>query len=157
MNKHPEDGNGGESWGFAIAGLGQLGEGAKDPEFTLLKEVNEELEGVRLKVAGGKYRSSVEGKDKPAAAVIDFKCDPDRSGLEGISTTENTGEKKKRTDEGEEGAKDASLQFKGFGPDDDDTYILKLDWRTRYACDDYQRGKQNSSSSWGFFTWLIIM
>lgn len=110
---------------------------------------------MRLKVAGGKYRSSVEAKEKPAAALIDFKCDPERSGLEGISTTENTGEQRRRA-EGEE-VKDASLQFKSFGPDDDEVYILKLDWRTRYACDENQRGGESSSSSWGFFTWFIIM
>lgn len=110
---------------------------------------------MRLKAAGGKYRSSVEAKEKSAAAVIDFKCDPERSGLEGISTTENNGEKRRR-DEGAE-VKDASLQFKSFGPDDDEVYTLKLEWRTRYACDGNQGGGESSSNSWGFFTWFIIM
>ncbi|CAG8236042.1 unnamed protein product [Penicillium nalgiovense] len=42
---------------------------------------------------------------------------------------------------------------------DDDTYILQLDWRTKYACDEYEKEKGDtpSSKSWGFFTWLIII
>ncbi|KAJ6160430.1 hypothetical protein N7470_003826, partial [Penicillium chermesinum] len=155
VDKHPQDGNGDERWGYSVAGV-ESGEGAKEPELKLLKEVNEDLQGLRLKIAGGKYRSSVEAKEKAAAAVIDFKCDPDRSGLEGITTVKNNGEKRRRA-EGDESSTDPSLTFKSFAPDDDDTYILKLDWRTRVACDNFQSGKESSSNSWGFFTWLIII
>ncbi|KAJ5226386.1 hypothetical protein N7468_007611 [Penicillium chermesinum] len=144
-HKHPQDGNGDERWGYSVAGV-ESGEGAKEPELKLLKEVNEDLQGLRLKIAGGKYRSSVEAKEKAAAAVIDFKCDPDRSGLEGITTVKNNGEKRRRA-EGDESSTDPSLTFKSFAPDDDDTYILKLDWRTRVACDNFQSGKESSSNS----------
>lgn len=155
MRETPEDGNGISQWGYPIAGLDALGHGAKDPEFTRLSEIDENKQGLRIKMTGGEYRSGIDAKAKKAGAIIDFQCDPDRSGLEGVSTTEDEPvDGKRRRDEE---APASSLQFKSFGPDADDLYTLKLDWRTRYACDDYQRGKSDGSSHWGFFTWALIM
>ncbi|KAJ5764909.1 autophagy protein Atg27 [Penicillium odoratum] len=149
-----EDG-GGSHWAYSLAGLEHLGEGGKDPEVTQLKEIDEAQEGVRIKMSGGEYKEEADAKKKPAAAVIDFQCDPDRSGLEGLANTEDV-EKRRR----DEVSKDPSLQFKSFGPNDDNVYILKLNWRTRYACDNYDGGNSGSGDSskhWGFFTWLIII
>jgi hypothetical protein len=154
-----------------------MGGGAKDPQFTRLSEIEgSETEGLRLKISGGSWKGEHnDQKAKDAAAVIDFQCDPDRSGLEGISTKEaqpedEKSEKRRRAegegegegkDEGEgdgENSSDQSLQYKSFSPNEDGVYVLKLEWRTRYACDDYQRGKEASSNGhWGFFTWMIIM
>ena len=128
-----------------------------DPEFTRLATIDPETEGVRIKLAGGEYRGDDdEGKKKDAAAVIDFTCDPDRSGLEGLVTEEDSADADEKKRRRREESKNRSLQFKSFELEDN-TYVLRLDWRTRYACDDYQRGKQNNSNSWGFFTWMIIM
>ncbi len=128
-----------------------------EPEFTRLATIDPETEGVRIKLAGGEFRGDDdEGKKKGAAAVIDFTCDPDRSGLEGLVTKEDSADADEKKRRRQEESKKHSLQFKSFELEDD-TYVLKLDWRTRYACDDYQRGKQNNSNSWGFFTWMIIM
>lgn len=128
-----------------------------DPEFTRLATIDPETEGVRIKLAGGEYRGDDdEGKKKDTAAVIDFTCDPDRSGLEGLVTEEDSADADEKKRRRREESKNRSLQFKSFELEDD-TYVLRLDWRTRYACDDYQRGKQNNSNSWGFFTWMIIM
>lgn len=159
VNRHPIDGNGSKRFGFPIVGLEHMGGGSMEPELTRLATIDPETEGVRVKLAGGEFRGDDdEGKKKNAAAVIDFTCDPDRSGLEGLVTEEDSAdadEEKRRRDEK---SRDGSLQFKSFELSEDDTYVLKLDWRTRYACDDYQRGKQpNNSNSWGFFTWMIIM
>lgn len=156
VRETPEDGNGISQWGYPIAGLEPLGHGTKDPEFTRLSEIDENKQGLRIKMTGGEYRSGIDAKTKKAGAIIDFTCDPDRSGLEGVRTTEDEPvDGKRRRDE--EKAPAASLQFKSFGPDADDLYTLKLDWRTRYACDDYQRGKSDGSSHWGFFTWALII
>ncbi|KAJ5450272.1 uncharacterized protein N7458_006721 [Penicillium daleae] len=158
VNRHPTDGNGSQRFGFPIVGLDPMGGGSMEPEFTRLATIDPDTEGVRVKLAGGEFRGDDdEGKKKDAAAVIDFTCDPGRSGLEGLVTEEDSSdadEEKRRRDEK---SRDGSLQFKSFELGEDDTYILKLDWRTRYACDDYQRGKQNNSNSWGFFTWMIII
>lgn len=43
--------------------------------------------------------------------------------------------------------------------EDEESYVLKLDWKTRYACDTYLRDheEEKAGGHWGFFTWLIIM
>ncbi|KAJ5682870.1 hypothetical protein N7462_006035 [Penicillium macrosclerotiorum] len=160
VNRHPVDGNGATRFGFPIVGLDDMGHGSMEPELTRLAKLDPETEGLRIKLAGGEFAGDDnEAKPKKAGAIIDFQCDPDRSGLEGLVTEEDSSDvdEKKRRDEGDEKTQKRSLQFKSFKLDDDDTYILKLDWRTRYACDDYQRGKINNSNHWGFFTWMIII
>ena len=113
-----------------------------------------------VRLAGGQYIEENKAK-KEAGAVIEFQCDPTRSGLEGLKTTDESDqepeEKRLRMRE-EVGDKARSLQFKSFGPSDNDSYVLKLDWLTRYACDDYLSSKKgDSSGAWGFFTWFIVM
>lgn len=58
-----------------------------------------------------------------------------------------------------EATTESSLQFKSFALDSEsETYLLKLDWKTRYACYGYKGGNSGDPSShWGFFTWMIIM
>ncbi|KAJ5099908.1 Autophagy-related protein 27 [Penicillium argentinense] len=160
----PSDGNGDQKFGFPIAGLDPMGGGSKEPKFTRLSEIDSNTQGLRLQIAGGSWKGEYNNKKaKDAAALIDFKCDPDRSGLEGISTKESVPEdeenKKQRRADGdeEEMPSNQSLQFKSFAPNDDGVYVLKLEWQTRYACDNYQDGNDASSNHWGFFTWLIII
>ncbi|KAJ5259314.1 hypothetical protein N7478_012295 [Penicillium angulare] len=165
---HAKDDHGNETFAYPVADL--VGEGEKAPLATPLKEIDEKKEGLRLKMFGGEYRAHVEGETKPAAAIIDFQCDPDRSGLEGIVSTEDILEKgdakekdnanAKRAEDKSESEKDPSLKIVSFGPDKDNTYILKLDWKTRYACYDYKGGNAGNtdpSKHWGFFTWMIII
>ncbi|CAL5866954.1 uncharacterized protein PFLUO_LOCUS1166 [Penicillium psychrofluorescens] len=163
---------------FPIVGLDPLGHGSKDPEITRLKKIDPDREGLLVKLTGGEYRGDDnKGKKKNAGAVIEFLCDPDRSGLEGLVDEDD---KKKRraaavviADDEDDSSRDQSLSFKSFGKADDDSYVLKLDWRTRYACDEYKGGdgkgddggdddddddrKDASGSHWGFFTWMIII
>ncbi|KAF4239009.1 hypothetical protein CNMCM8980_009492 [Aspergillus fumigatiaffinis] len=164
------------SHAFPIAGLDPLGHGSKDAEVTRLK--GDGQEGLLVKLAGGEYIDK-DKKKKDARAVIEFQCDPDRSGLEGLSSVEDesseeetrrrlvvredAGDKdkdkdKEKTDPNDGSDPSRSLQFESFGPADDDAYVLKLKWRTRYACDNYVRDRKGDGSShWGFFTWLIII
>lgn len=153
VNEQPKDGNGGTKFGFPIVGLDHAGAGSKDPKFTRLNAIDENLQGVRVELGGGEYKGDHnDAKAKDASAQIDFQCDPDRSGLEGLSTRDDP---MKRRDESDS-TRARSLKFKSFDLTEDDKYLLKLEWKTRYACDDYQRGK-NGSSHWGFFTWMIII
>ncbi|KAJ5091187.1 hypothetical protein NUU61_006057 [Penicillium alfredii] len=166
VHRNAKDGHGSSTFGFPIVGLDHLGHGSKDPEVTRLKKIDADREGLLVKLAGGEYREDFDkGKTKNAGATIEFKCDPDRSGLEGLHTTLEDPDPAKRlrrragnsTQGDDANAGDRSLQFKSFGQDGD-SYVLKLDWRTRYACDDYQRTKGSGGSGhWGFFTWLIII
>ncbi|KAL4909823.1 hypothetical protein BDW74DRAFT_143803 [Aspergillus multicolor] len=161
---------------FPIAGLEHMGQGALDAKVTRLKNEDSDREGLRVKLSGGKYEEPVTKKKKNAGAVIEFECDPGRSGLEGLVEEEP---KRLRTreegkDEGDGNGEgdgneeekepfsdgsdpDRSLQFKSFGMADDDTYVLSLNWKTRYACDHYSEGRGSYSNHWGFFTWLIII
>ncbi|PYH95084.1 hypothetical protein BO71DRAFT_398300 [Aspergillus ellipticus CBS 707.79] len=159
---------------FPIVGLDHMGHGSKDPEITRLKTVDSSRDGLLVKLSGGEYE--VNGKKKDAGAAIEFECDPDRTGLEGLRTSEDS-ERRRRDESSGEGEGnngtdtdvDRSLQFKSFGPSDDDkddSYVLKLNWRTRYACENGKGGggdtpaddtDRDGSSHWGFFTWIIIL
>jgi hypothetical protein len=151
---------------FPIVGLDPLGHGSKDPEITRLKKLDSDREGLLVKLTGGEYRGDDnKGKKKAAGAVIEFVCDPDRSGLEGLVDEDDMKRSAVAEDE-DDSSRDKSLSFKSFGKADDDSYVLKLDWRTRHACDEYKGGdgkddddnrEDASGSHWGFFTWMIIM
>ncbi|KKK14853.1 hypothetical protein AOCH_001770, partial [Aspergillus ochraceoroseus] len=162
--RHPINGSEETSHAFPIVGLDHMGGGAKDPEITRLKTLDSEREGLQVKLGGGEYTDEQQ-KKKSAGAVIEFQCDPGRSGLEGLDAADISRLLRIR-DEGEsdqpspeDGSNpDSSLQFKSWGPSDDDSYVLSLSWKTRYACDDYVKNRdQDSSSHWGVFTWLIII
>ncbi|KAF9883180.1 hypothetical protein FE257_003900 [Aspergillus nanangensis] len=171
---------------FPIAGLDPMGHGSKDPEVTRLKQMDPDREGLLVKLAGGEFYNQ-DRKKKEARAMIEFQCDPDRSGLEGLvndkeeeGTNDEDGSENERRrvrvreEDGEDGDgssedgdgsspdegqdRTRSLTFKSFGSADDDSYVLKLDWRTRYACDHYKDDKDDASSNhWGFFTWVILI
>ncbi|KAL4917784.1 autophagy-related protein 27 [Aspergillus aurantiobrunneus] len=161
---------------FPIVGLEHMGHGAKDPEITRLKTDDSDQEGLRVKLSGGEYPEG-EKKKKDAGAVIEFVCDPALSGLEGLVAEGETKRILRAREESEDGDEDGvddgdgedkgpfydgsdpgrSLQFKSFGKADDDTYVLSLNWKTRYACDNYLRDHGSSSNHWGFFTWLIVI
>ncbi|KAL3436631.1 autophagy-related protein 27 [Aspergillus tetrazonus] len=163
---------------FPIVGLEPMGQGAKDAEITRLKKEDTEKEGLRVKLSGGgEYPESGSKKKKKAGAVIEFECDPGRSGLEGLvkeDTKRLLRAREEGQDEGEGDGEgdgngedkepfydgsdpDRSLQYKSFGKADDETYILSLSWKTRYACDHYTEDRGSSSGHWGFFTWLIVI
>jgi len=100
---------------------------------------------------------------KDQRAIIEFQCDEDRSG------NEETEEKKRRRDGEEDKSKGdnekkstSSLMFVSYGELDDKTDVLRLNWRTKYACEDHadrdEDGEGGSQKAgWGFFTWFILM
>lgn len=151
--KNAVDGSGSETRAFPI-----VGHESKNPEITRLKKADPDREGLSVRLWGGQYIDDDKAK-KDAGAEIEFQCDPTRSGLEGLETIEDPAVNTKDAGDYSNGDQLRSLQFKSFGPSDNNTYLLKLDWKTRYACDDYLSGKKGSSSSshWGFFTWFIVM
>ncbi|PLB37414.1 autophagy-related protein 27 [Aspergillus candidus] len=142
-----------------IAGLDPVGQGSKDTEITRLDDSNNKPDqdgpGLRLKLGGGEVKDDA-GKKQGARAIIDLYCDAERTGLEGIETIEDVDAdgSAKRDDSNNS----SSLQFKSFRQsDDDDAYVLRLDWRTRYACDHSLEERTDNSSHWGFFTWLLVI
>ncbi|KAF2010829.1 hypothetical protein BU24DRAFT_444079 [Aaosphaeria arxii CBS 175.79] len=135
-------------------------------------------EGVRVELHGGRFPfESKKGLDQ--RAIIEFVCDKDRTGLEGLEggkdgekkeddkKEEDGGEKKeekkfrKREDTCEDS--DNSLRFCSYKldklKDGKEVKTLRLDWRTKYACEDAppESGGSGGSGGWGFFTWFIII
>ncbi|EEQ84135.1 hypothetical protein RJZ56_000543 [Blastomyces dermatitidis] len=134
-----------------------------DPKVTRLKSSDSQHEGLRVELHGGKY--PFNGKDYKQQAVIEMTCDLERTGLEG----DWSGKRTKRADEdGSDGDKkddkagdtkkgdEKSLQFKSYGLVDN-VFVLRLDWLTKYACEDFEDGGNEKNNHWGLFTWLIVI
>ena len=123
---------------------------------------------------GGRYPFD-DRKGIRQRAIIDFVCDPDRTGLEGMGEPEDKSEVEERElraraeDEDDEDKGDeeepedpASLRFISYRQeeDKDDTVgILRLEWKTKYACEGQteHESRPKGSAHWGFFTWLFIV
>lgn len=127
---------------------------------------------------GGRFPYDDKKNGLDQQAIIEFVCDQDRTGLE--EGEEDNGEKEDG-DGKDEGDKDGnekndklqqrdgnkcqgddkkSLRFCGYekeevGKDKKQVKVLRLEWRTKYACEN--ASDDTPSSHWGFFTWFIIM
>ncbi|EER26775.1 hypothetical protein CPC735_009510 [Coccidioides posadasii C735 delta SOWgp] len=132
-----------------------------DPKITRLKTSDSQQEGLRIELHGGKYLK------RDQQAVIELICDKERSGLD----DEDKQQRRKLVDEKPDGTgqevsegddkgnleKQKSLQFKSYG-EVDKIDVLRLNWRTKYACEGFPEGEDGEKSNhWGFFTWLIIL
>ena len=119
-----------------------------------------EKEGVRITLNGGSHEKQ---KQK---AIVEFLClrDRKRDEIRRDSQDEEdggTGENKEHDHSGEEqdDGHGGTLKFVSWETEESDTKVLRLEWDTKYACEDSDGSDEESSSSghWGFFTWLIIM
>ena len=83
---------------------------------------------------------------------------------------EDDGEKDDDKDDGKDGDDDDDddkddedkrpLKFISYKEEADQTTVLRLEWRTKYACekrDGADSPSKSKSEHWGFFTWFIIM
>lgn len=136
-----------------------------------MKKEDPTTEGLRVKLSGGLVKDGAvstqtdSSKDKPAAAVIEFQCDPNRTGLEHLHNDDDLDKKtnkkmSRQDDDKDKDDDDPSLKFKSFELVDDKSWILRLDWKTKYACENYERenpSEPTGGGHWGLFTWLIIM
>jgi len=138
-------------------------------------------DGIRLFLRGGTYQKVKQ------QAVIEFVCDLGVEGTEGEWTPEDEydpegdrDERRRRSildiredeDDGNhehEGKKEkqlvkdgAALKFLSYGHEQMkdpkfDGEVLRLEWTTKYACQEKRDGGSDQSSHWGFFTWLVVM
>lgn len=160
-----------------IAGEYSTTHGRKlEPQLLRLKNEDRELEGLRVELHGGRYPFK-ERKGTEQMAVVDFICDHDLTGNEGFPDVEKSSMQLRRradedgdTDEGEEPEfpdpdVGKSLQFKSYNYEGDGSaqmQVLRLEWRTKYACEGEtshapSAGSGDRKSGWGFFTWFIII
>jgi hypothetical protein len=146
-----------------------------EPKFERLKSKDTQTEGLLMEIHGGQYAN------KNQKAVIKFECDLDRTGNEGFEAAEgsmvsegvaglldqkganatNFGAFVKDDPEDDKQDDGKSLIFVSYGAIDEKTDVLRLNWRTKYACEDFEDDDDDDSSRksshWGFFTWFIIM
>jgi hypothetical protein len=130
-------------------------------------------EGLRMELNGG-FRQK-EGAKRHQKAIIEFICDKNKTGLEGLwdpedkyeeggedekrKREETDGDEKKQTNRGYDMEK-SSLKYISYKADDPDTSrdVLRLEWYTKHACEDQtEKDDAEKKSSWGFFTWFILM
>lgn len=145
-----------------------------------------EREGVRVELNGGRYPLG-QSSGRQQKAIIEFVCDPDSTGLEDVEgdsrekigddeseqrsiARAEDGEKEGDGEDGGEGDKDGEspekpepplklISYKPEGDADRQLDVLRLEWRTKYACEGQtgQKPSPSKSSHWGFFTWFLIM
>ena len=156
-----------------------------DPEWTRLKNSashdDANKEGLRVELHGGRYPFE-KSSGRQQKAIIEFQCDRNRTGLEGsehdtrdkldeeqqttqlVTRAEPDDKKDDKKDDKEEPVEDASLKlisYRSEGQGDSEFDVLRLEWKTKYACEGMTEHKpssgNNSSSHWGFFTWFLIM
>jgi len=114
-------------------------------------------EGLRLELHGGFRKEN--GKNRPQKAIVELVCDRTRTGLENLPKPEDGYDEVVRRRDEEKAGDDGtpSLEFTGY-TSEEEIDVLRLNWRTEYACED-SKDKENKSKSgrWGFFTWFIIV
>lgn len=156
-----------------------------EPTFELLRDSKSNSdasrEGVRVGLHGGRHPFDLKDGVKQRA-IIEFVCDREREGDEGTEKDNNEHEEEPKKGEGEDKGEDgdkkeekklsrrdgekgkcedskASLRFCGYEDEQTDkdpkVKTLRLEWRTKYACEDAP--VPDGGSHWGFFTWFIIM
>ncbi|KAH0614093.1 uncharacterized protein H6S33_005979 [Morchella sextelata] len=120
-------------------------------------------EGLRVVLHGGLYNNAKQ------QAIVDFICDPDKTGLEGDEPDETEPEEAGKTEGvarrspeedkgGDKEKKDRSLKYVSY-ESVEGKHTLRLEWKTKYACETATGGdgSPDSGSGWGFFTWFIII
>lgn len=124
-------------------------------------------EGVQLQLHGGR-NPLTSRKGTNQKAIIDLLCTPDKSGWEPEPEPKKRSVSKRDDKEKEDGDGDKddnedghendnhALQFKSYNIEDG-TETLRLEWFTKYACEDASSKPPASGASWGFFTWFIIL
>ena len=131
-------------------------------------------EGLRVELHGGRYPFE-KSSGRQQKAIIEFECDRNRTGLEGAEgdsrdkiddqqDAESLVSRADGDDDNSTPANNTSLEFvsyKSEGEGDKEFDVLRLHWKTKFACEGMTEHKPSSgnksSKHWGFFTWFLIM
>ena len=131
--------------------------GALDPKWTRLKSsashADKEKEGVRLEMHGGKDSDGQKQK-----AIVEFLCDTSanddrRRHLLVAEEEEDDGNGEDGDKEGEEVDDEHGGKLKFLSWDfEESTKVLRLEWTTKYGCENVKDDKTRSSDGhWGEF------
>ena len=115
---------------------------------------DKEKEGVRLEMNGGKDRNDLRQK-----AIVEFLCDGStKDDTKRILRAAEDEENDKDDGTGEDGNKEGEEVDDGHGGKlklvswdvEESTRVLRLDWTTKYGCEDAKDDRSGSSSGhWG--------
>ncbi|KIV97393.1 hypothetical protein PV10_01149 [Exophiala mesophila] len=127
-----------------------------NPVITRLKSQDANADGLQIELSGGTYNKL---KQK---AVIQLQCDLDRTGNEQRRKRAEPSDDDDDKDKGDqdESPSTSSLQFVSYGEVEgkERTQVLRLNWRTKYACEDFTEDDgSDKKAGWGFFTWFILI
>jgi autophagy-related protein 27 len=108
---------------------------------------DKQREGVRLELLEGRdpfepKKDVVQVRQK---AIVEMLCDRNGGGAVERGAAEDPAA--------------AGLSYVSYDQEDvrkEKWMVLRLEWRTKYACED-AAGAAAGSRSWGFFTWMIVM
>ena len=134
--------------------------GALDAKWTRMKSspsnADKEKEGIRLEMNGGKY-----GDGQKQKAIVEFLCDTSaredrRRDLLVAEDEEDNGNGENGANKGEEVDDEHGGRLKLVSWDvEESTKVLRLDWTTKYGCEDVKDDKTGASSGhWGEFLGL---
>lgn len=149
-----------------------------DAEVTRLKNSasnsDADKEGLLVQLHGGKYPETRQGRLQKA--ILELQCDRDWTGNEGFEedtkkldgsgfvTIRNTTPEDEPDDSGPELPdldQGKALQFQSFKPETDGVGVLRLTWKTKYACegafDEPKEDRDKNTQGWGLFTWFLII
>jgi hypothetical protein len=137
---------------FPIAGeLIENKGGNLDAKWTLFKDSKSASEsskdGVILELNGGVRFDDGVNKNRTGLENLPNPNYEENVAARGAIAKLEEGEKEPELD-GE-----PSLKYLKYDTDRKDIDILRLEWRTKYACSP----EDTPSQHWGFFTWFIIM
>ena len=123
-------------------------------KWTRLKDTDSSEDGLQLELWGKKYGGSMQ------KAVIHLQCDPKRTGNDDAEDEDDN--KRAAADEDDNKDTGRDLQYVSYGDvetRDGIMKVLRLNWRTKYACENYKDGNDSvdASEGWGFFTWFVLM
>lgn len=123
-----------------------------DPKYTRLKtspsHADSQLEGLRMELRGGVYNK------KKQKAVIEFLCSKDdESGTEKSEGREGEDMENDKSQEEVDDGQGGRLKFYSYVEDEG---VLRLQWTTKYACEDARDSGRNSGG-WGFFSWFFFV
>jgi hypothetical protein len=148
----------------AIAGHFDLSTGAPLEVKPMRLKNTGDREGLTLELYGGKdpFKKAKGVQQIKQKAIIELLCNRKKSGWEPSPDPSESSLSKRDEDDGapEENVGSA-LTFKSYDLETtkgEEWKVLKLQWETKYACEDASSiTPPQRSTHWGFFTWLIIM
>ncbi|KAJ5965519.1 hypothetical protein N7481_012233 [Penicillium waksmanii] len=137
----------GQRVGFSVSDIGTLFDGRYSDSVLPKAEQLERHEGFTLKSTFNVLGSEIE----LSMAVIDFICDPTRSGLEFLKGYHLIGEADDHENRNSMQNGEPSLRFLSWTRYREGNSLLHLEWKTRQACDSHAPILSESRSLKDFF------